>query len=80
MSGKRSKALRRLAAALVTAEPGMHEKKGTGRVKTETDPSGKILGRVYTSTQMHRKGSFRNILKRLKRDEVGTLVELGVVA
>lgn len=80
MNGKQAKALRRLAKSLTSAESGMHELKGTGRMKTETDPMGKIVGRVYTRTLVHRKGSFRRVLRQLKRDEVGTLQALGVIA
>lgn len=80
MNARKSKALRRLAASLVTADAGMHDKAGTLRVKTDTDFDGKVRGRVTTRTLVNRKGSFRQVLRALKRDEVGTLQALGVIA
>jgi len=80
MNKKTSKSLRALATTLATEIDGMHPLKGTTRVKTETDASGKILGRVQTCTMVHRENSARNIYKRLKKDEVGTLRELGVIS
>ncbi|AUG85101.1 hypothetical protein FDJ19_gp094 [Vibrio phage Ceto] len=66
MNGKQAKILRRIARGLEVVNGGeLVEVHGTKRVRTSANG-----GKIQTVTMAHRKGSFRNVLKQIKRDKI----------